>query len=289
MQKIKAILKLLRIKHYIKNLLIFAPLFFTGNVFNSENITDCFLGFISFCLISSCIYIVNDVKDVEKDRLHPTKKNRPIANKTISVTTGIIFAALCFTVSILIIVYEIYIRGLSYLTMMYILIYFIINIAYSFGLKNIPIIDVALLMTGFLLRILFGAVLGKTFVSAWLYLTVISGAFYMGLGKRRNEFHSQDKATNTRSVLSLYNFAFLDKFMYICLSMTIIFYSLWAKEYQNPHVIWTVPLVIIIAMQYSLDVEGDSDGDPIEVILKDKKLIFSVLILLLSLVGILYI
>ncbi len=284
----KNILKLLRVKHYIKNLLVFVPLAFTGSI-NFLRFSFCFVGFLSFSLIASCIYIINDVKDLEKDRLHPTKKNRPMASGAVSTKIGIIIAVICFLLSIgatfaLIILYEISISALIWL-----MSYFILNLSYSLGLKNIPVIDIIILMSGFLIRILFGAVLADTFVSSWLYLTVMSGAFYFALGKRRNEILKTESIGNTRKVLESYNRNFLDKFMYVSLAMTNIFYSLWAKEFPKRYMILTVPLVVIICMQYSLDIEGDSDGDPVEVILSDKKLILFCTILLIVMAFIIFV
>ena len=178
---------------------------------------------------------------------------------------------------------------MEYTALAWLLSYFILNLLYSFGLKNIPIVDIIILMSGFLIRILFGAVLADTFVSSWLYLTVMSGAFYFALGKRRNEIIKTDSIGKTRKVLAAYTHNFLDKFMYVSLAMANIFYALWAKEYPKKYMILTVPLVVIICMQYSLDVEGDSDGDPVEVVLCDRKLIIFCLLLIFSMGVILFV
>lgn len=275
----KNILKLLRVKHYIKNILVFVPLAFTG-VLDVSKLFFCFLGFLSFSLISSCIYIINDAKDIEKDRLHPKKKNRPMASGVVSIKTGIMIAILCFFLSIGAILYLIQCYGMKYTALAWLLTYFILNLLYSLGLKNIPIVDIIILMSGFLIRILFGAVLADTYVSSWLYLTVMSGAFYFALGKRRNEIMKSENVGSTRKVLKSYSHNFLDKFMYVSLAMTNVFFALWAKEYPKKYMILTVPLVVIICMQYSLDLEGDSYGDPVEVVLGDKKLILFCLALL---------
>ena len=126
-----------------------------------------------------------------------------------------------------------------------------------------------------------------------MYLTVMSGAFYMGLGKRRNEVIKQgDKA---RKVLEKYNKEFLDKFMYVCLVLSIVFYSLWTIDGQtiervgSNYMIWTIPLLMIILMKYSLIIEGDSYGDPVDVLIKDRFLIVLVLLFVFSMISILYI
>lgn len=285
----KHLLKLMRVKHYIKNILVFIPLVFMGGKINLNAVVNSILGFIAFCLICSCIYIVNDARDVKKDRLHPTKCNRPMASGAISVKTGIVFAVLCFIVSASLVFYLCFYHSIRTFAIFWLGLYFFINLAYSFGLKNIPIVDIIILMSGFLIRILFGAAIANTFVSTWLYLTVMSGAFYFALGKRRNEIKKTNETGETRKVLSAYSHEFLDKFMYVSLAMAIVFYALWAKEYPKRYMILTVPLVVIICMQYSLDVEGDSDGDPVEVLVKDKKLIVFCLIYMITMAFILFV
>lgn len=152
-------------------------------------------------------------------------------------------------------------------------LYLALNLGYSFGLKNVVLLDILILVSGYLIRILYGSVITDIPVSSWLYLTVMAFSFYMGLGKRRGEIGNSEK--NTRKVLRFYNKDFLDKNMYMTLGLGIVFYSLWCVNsgtiaiYSNK-IVFTIPLVIIICMKYSLTVEGDSDGDPISVILRDK-------------------
>lgn len=281
-------LKLMRPKHYIKNFLIFLPLLFSGKLLNLSNILITLGGVICFSLIASSIYIINDIKDKDKDRKHKTKCNRPIASGKISVKNAIIFMfVLLILVTVLVIV-----MNLSILSIGFLALYFILNLAYSLGLKNIPLIDIFILVSGFVIRVLFGASILSITVSNWLYLTVIAISFYLGLGKRRNEI--MKTGSNTRKVLKYYTKEFLDKNMYMFLSMTIIFYSLWTTDVDivsksNNLLIWTVPLVIVICMRYSMNIEGESDGDPVEVIMHDKVIISLVFLYALSLITILYI
>ena len=281
-------LKLMRPKHYIKNFLIFLPLLFSGKLLNLSNILITLGGVICFSLMASSIYIINDIKDKDKDRKHKTKCNRPIASGKITVKNAIIFMfILLILVTVLVIV-----MNLSILSIGFFALYFILNLAYSLGLKNIPLIDIIILVSGFVIRVLFGASILSITVSNWLYLTVIAISFYLGLGKRRNEI--MKTGSNTRKVLKYYTKEFLDKNMYMFLSMTIIFYSLWTTDVDivsksNNLLIWTVPLVIVICMRYSMDIEGESDGDPVEVIMHDKVIISLVFLYALSLITILYI
>lgn len=278
--------RLIRIKHWIKNFLIFLPLIFSREI-NITNILLTLLGFISFSLVSSVVYIINDIKDKEKDKNHPIKKNRPIASGIVSIPIALLIMILFLGVTIVILIYlSMYNSFIS----LYIICYILLNIMYSFGLKNIPLLDVSILALGFLIRVLYGGALINVDVSTWLFLTVLSISFYLGLGKRRNELMAQEKiGSNTRNVLKYYNREFLDKNMYMCLSMTIIFYSLWCRDLNYKYIMWTIPLLLLICMKYSLNVESNSSGDPVEVVFKDKILIMLGLIYAFSLIIILYI
>lgn len=276
--------KLLRIKHYIKNLLIFVPLFFNKSIFNMNKLAYTIYGFFSFSLMCSAIYIFNDLKDKEKDQKHPYKKNRPIASGKITVSNAIKISFICIFLSIIINFFTGTIE--SYF---FIIAYLILNISYSSGLKNKPIIDILILTLGFVLRIIYGASIGNITVSGWLYLTVFSAAFFLSLGKRRNEIKKQGNDSLTRTVLQYYNYDFLDRNMYVCIGLVDTFYALWAVNQKNDYLIWTVPLIIIILMKYSLDIEGNSDGDPVEVLIHDKILLIFCCIYTLCMIILLYI
>ena len=291
MSKIKEYMKLMRIKHYLKNVLIFLPLVFSGELLDIHNLTNCIVGFIIFSFTSSIVYIINDIKDIENDKKHPIKKKRPLPLGTVSKEEAIILAlvlgVIAITLSIFVIGYE------RIIAIMLLLLYLAINVAYSFGLKKKPIVDIVILVARFLIRVLYGAVITDIELSNWLYLTVISGAFYMGLGKRRNEILKQ--GDKSREVLKCYTKDFLDKNMYVCVALCIVFYSLWCVDPTtllktgNNLLIWTVPVIMIILMKYSLDIEGDSYGDPVDVIVNDKILLLIVLIYALFMFGIIYI
>lgn len=295
--KIKSYIKMMRLKHYVKNFLIFLPLVFSGQINNFSKVLSCIMGIISFSLLSSAVYTLNDLKDVEKDKKHPIKRNRPIASGSISKTEAIIFIIVLLALAIIINLCLCKIGNISLRNTIIVsgleTLYFIINIAYSCGLKNIPILDVVILAAGFVIRLIYGAFITEIEISNWLYLTVMSGSFYMGFGKRRNEGIKQGE--NSREVLKKYNQDFLDKFIYVCLILCIVFYSLWCIDIKtiervgNSYMIWTIPLVLIIFMKYSLDIEGNSFGDPVDVLLSDKILLTLVLILIVTMIGILYI
>jgi 4-hydroxybenzoate polyprenyltransferase len=260
----------MRPKHYLKNFLIFSPLVFGGVLFDSHYLLKGIYSFIAFSMVASAVYIFNDIQDKNQDRKHPKKKNRPIAAGLISVRSAFAFSL------VLLIIAAIFqgLAGWHLLSASFLLFYLLINIGYSFGLKNLPIIDVAILSLGFVLRVLYGGYSVGIGVSKWLYLAVLAFSFYLGLGKRRNEIKINGQ--HTRKVNRHYNQDFLDKNMYVCFALTIVYYSLWAIDpaQQHKRMYLTIPIVLIIAMLYSLTVESsDSDGDPINVLLGNKTLL----------------
>ena len=279
-------LRLLRVKHYLKNVLVALPVIFAGVALKPTNILKTIIAFLTFSLISSIIYIVNDIRDVEKDRNHPVKKKRPIASGEVPIKTAIVIAVIL----LILVIGILYIFNLLFnYGVLVLLIYLILNIAYSFGLKDVPLVDITILASGFVLRVLYGGLLLGIDLSNWLFLTVLSASFYMALGKRRNELIKLN-GQETRKVLKYYTKEFLDKNMYMFLSLSIVFYSLWSTlGVDNRFFKFSSILVILILMKYSLNVEQDSLGDPIEVILGDTTLIILGVIYAIYCLTVLYI
>lgn len=270
----KNYIKLMRPQHHLKNVLILLPIIFAGEFVNIPLLRMSILGFISFSFLSSAVYIINDIRDVESDRLHEIKRNRPIAAGTISKKKATLLLCMLFIISV---IFNYIAAGVDFFSWFFFVTYFGINLSYSLGLKNIPLVDIILLVLGFLLRVLYGGAVTLLPVSNWMYLTVITMSFYLGLGKRRNEIRKN--GNGARKVLMYYTPDFLDKNMYMCLALTIVFYSLWCVD-QNTvaakmggNLLWTVPIVMLICMKYSMNIEGDSFGDPVDVILHDKLLL----------------
>lgn len=259
-------IRLLRPKHCLKNILVLLPVVFGGELFSADAAVEAIIGFIVFSLLASVIYIINDIQDADSDRLHPTKRLRPIASGAVSKNAAAVIAVL-IAVSIAAISL---IRSYSVYALACLLAYLVLNIAYSYGLKDVPIADIAILVSGFMLRVMFGSAITKIAISNWLYLTVLSLSFYMGFGKRRGEM-LRTKG-DARKVLNYYTYDFLDKNMHMFLTLSIVFYSLWSISTETAHIIWTVPVVILLCLKYSLTIDGESDGDPIEVLYGDKVL-----------------
>lgn len=262
-------IKLFRVKHYIKNLLVFLPLFFSRNIFAFPLLARAAASFVVFSLASSCIYILNDIRDADKDRKHPVKCRRPIASGRISVRAAVAAAAAAFVLAVLLIV----LAKLPLPAVGYLSLYMVLNILYSCGLKNRALIDIAILTSGFILRVLYGAQVVGIAASDWMCLTVLMVSLYASFGKRRNELAAVGDG-DTRAVLKVYNYAFLDKCMYLALTAAIVFYSLWViSEFPNSLMILTIPFVIAICLDYSMILESGSMGDPVEVVLGNPGLI----------------
>lgn len=277
-------IRLARPKHYIKNLLIFLPLIFSGQLFQLNLFLKILVAFISFSLIASSIYIINDICDREKDRQHKTKRNRPIASGRISIKNAYIFMIVIISIAIILML------NLNINSTFLICLYFILNLGYSIKLKNIPLLDLAILVSGFLIRILLGGVTINVEISNWMFLTVLSFSFYLALGKRKGEIIKN--GTKTRAVLKYYSKEYLDKSMNMFLTISIVFYSLWVignnLYISNNPLIWTIPLLIIILLKYSLDIDGEIEADPVEVVLHDKIMILLILAYSITLFILIY-
>lgn len=280
----KDCLNLLRISHWLKNALIFLPLIFGRKLTDPALLLRAVAAFFLFGLVTSAVYIFNDLRDADMDRRHSTKKNRPIASGRVSTATAIRVALLLLALAVGMSLWF----SFSLAANLWLLLYLLLNLAYTLKLKTVPILDVATLAIGFLLRVLYGSAVVDTPISGWLYLTVLTVSFYMALGKRKKEIDYE--AENTRPVLQYYNKAFLDKNMYLCAALAIAFYSLWCIDLSNsiPYSMVTVPLVLLICMRYSLDIETGADGDPIPTILSDKWLLLLLTVYVLLILSLIY-
>ena len=241
---IKDYIRLMRVHHYIKNFLVLAALACSGQIFCREKLLAALTAFAVFCAASSVVYIINDIRDREKDLLHPIKCRRPIASGRVSEKNAWFLAA----VLVLFVVLGNCIVSPPFLAIFLLGLYLGLNLAYSSGMKDIPLVDVTILVSGFLLRVMYGAVVTGTEISDWLYFTVIAFAFYFALGKRRNELKRSTPGKDTRRVLRYYSLDFLDKNMYMCLALALVFYALWCMDssttshYGGVKLTFTVPI-----------------------------------------------
>lgn len=215
-------IKLLRPKDWAKNLFLFIPLFFSGEIFDLTKLVSVFEGFIAFSFIASGIYVVNDYADIEHDKKHPVKRNRPLASGTANPSIAIGVSILLFIVGFLIAFFI----GQSFILLL--AIYFILNIAYSFGLKNIPILDIFIIGIGFSLRIRSGGAIAHVDLTIWMNIMIFLLALFMAVGKRRDDvLLTVSSGVNMRKVVEGYTIDFLNTLLALISAVMIVSYFMY--------------------------------------------------------------
>lgn len=271
----------MRIKSWLKNLFVFFAIIFSLELFEWNKFIQAVILAMAFCLISSAIYVMNDICDVENDRSHAVKKNRPIASGQISFSHAWVLL-ICLTIAGFGLALSV-----NLFSFLLILTYVVINILYSKWLKNKVIIDCFCIAAGFVLRVMVGGTIVSAGVSNWMFLTVVSLSLFMAFGKRRGELHNYG-AGGTRDVLEIYEMNFLNGIVFMCAGLTMTFYSLWSIS-QESNLVYTVPIVLFIVIRYLLLVfSGCSEADPTTLILSDKTLLVSCGFCALIMLAILY-
>ena len=267
-----ALIKTMRPRQWVtKNVFIFAAIVFDKQLFVVDSFLRTLAGFTLFCLISSCVYIFNDIADVEADRQHPEKKNRPIPSGKLPMLAAW-SACILLTVITLILAYLLapsfaYVIGL----------YFLINVAYSKWLKHIPIIDVFIISAGFVLRVHAGVTLIQVErFSPWLYVVMTLLSLFLGFGKRRAELALLAQGAGThRKVLEGYTLPLLDQYIMIVSGTTIVAYSLYTFSApnvpKNDSMMLTIPFVVYTIFRYLYLIEvKHAGGAPEEILLSDR-------------------
>jgi len=284
-------IKLLRPKDWAKNSFLFIPLFFAGEISDIDKIIQIVWGFIAFSCIASSIYILNDYKDIEDDRKHPVKRNRPLASGAVSPKTALLIAALLiiggFTLAWFIRDKFIFVLG----------IYFLINIGYSFGLKAIPILDIFLLAAGFVLRVKAGSVIAYIALSEWIVIMVFLLALFMAIGKRRDDvLHKMNSGVDMRKSIKGYNLEFLNVLLSLVCAVIIVAYFMYTMSDEvklrlgTYRLYYTCIFVMAGIMRYLqiIFVSADS-GSPTKILYKDLFIQISLLLWIASFIVIIYI
>lgn len=284
-----ALIKTLRPTQWTKNGFVFVPLIFDVKLFKIEPFSRTLIGFVMLCLISGIVYLINDLVDIEKDRQHPTKCNRPLPSgqlsRSVAIGVAILIPVIVLPLSFLLDVnFGLILTG-----------YLVLQIAYSFWLKNLVIVDVMVIAAGFVLRVAAGVPLvhAERF-SPWLYVFTTLLALFLGLGKRRQEIVLlKHQASNTRAILDHYSLPFLDEMMAVVTAGTVMTYALYTFSSENlpknHTMMLTIPFVIygIFRYLYVIHIQGNG-GAPDEVLLTDRSLQAAVGLFILSVVAILY-
>ena len=286
---VKPLLKTMRPRQWVKNGLLFIPIVFDRQLTNWPALARTIFGFILFCLLSSVVYIINDLVDLEADRVHPLKKLRPLPSGVLKIRTakvaGIVLTVVIFIPATLLSL-EFALIGLTYL---------VLNLAYSAWLKHAPILDVMILASFYVLRVAAGVSLITVHrFSPWLYVFTTFLALYLGIGKRRAELNLLAEEANThRKSLGEYTLPLLDQLILIVSSSSIITYSLYTFSAPNlpanDVMMLTIPFVIygIFRYLYLLQVKHYG-GEPEEVLLTDRPLQASIVLWMLAVLVIFY-
>ncbi len=284
---LRALLKTMRPRQWTKNAFLFAALVFDGKLFHLPDFLRTLAGFGLFCLISSAVYIFNDLLDIEADRQHPVKKNRPIASGKlripVAITAGVTLSLLAIALGSL----------LAWQFVLTILFYFFMMLAYSKWLKHVPILDVLILAAGFVLRVHAGTTLivVERF-SPWLYVLMTLLALYLGFGKRRAELALlANDATLHRKVLDGYTIPLLDQFITIVSGTTILAYSLYTffRLPDNHTLMLTIPFVIYAIFRYLYLIQVKQiGGEPEEILLSDHPFQISIFLWGLAVLAVFY-
>ncbi len=268
-------LKQLRWKQWPKNLICFAPLLFSGKFIEPQACAAAMVCFVAFCMISSGIYILNDIMDVEADRLHPIKKNRPIASGKLNIKVAFV-VGLCSLLGGFV--------GAFWLRHSLIFIclgYVILNVAYSLRLKHVAIIDILCISSGFVFRAIAGAVAINVLPSSWFLLCTTLGALFLAMEKRRQEIIvlSNDSATH-RKALTDYSLPLIARFESLVVPSLLTAYAFYTSN--SPHgqyMMITIPVVLYGLMRYQqISQTGTSTGTPEEVLFKDRPIQLTILL-----------
>ena len=270
--RVPATVRAMRPRQWVKNLLVLAAPLAAGRLFEPAVIKGTALAFVAFCLISAAVYLVNDVRDVAEDRQHPTKRFRPIAAGELKPATALVLAAVLGACGL----------ALGFLVSMPLgitmVVYVALQLLYSAYLKHLPVVDLAMVASAFLLRAIAGGVATGIPLSQWFLLVAAFGSFFMVAGKRYSEMKALGGDAGTRRSLTRYSESYLRFAWMMAAVMVLISYSLWAFENRGNGALGVPWTAISIApftlglLQYALEVDAGTADEPEEVVLNDRVL-----------------
>lgn len=287
----KGYIQLIRPKDWAKNSFLFIPVFFAGLIFNTQVLLDLLGGFFCFSLVASSIYIINDYRDIEDDKKHPVKKDRPLASGNVkkrdAILIAIFFLIAGFTGAWFIRDKFLFVLG----------IYFVLNLAYSFGLKTIPILDIIIIAIGFVLRVKAGAVIAIVGLSEWLTIMVFLLALFMAIAKRRDDVLLKLSSGNDmRKAVKGYNLDFINTLLSLTGAVIIVAYFMYTSSpeivarHQTYRLYYTCLFVLAGIFRYLqlIYVQQDSQS-PTKILYKDRFIQFTILLWIISFYLILYV
>jgi len=288
--KLLQIIKLMRPHQYIKNLFIFLPIFFALKITDTELLFHAFIAFLAFSLTASAIYTLNDYHDIEEDREHPKKRYRPLASGAISKSQAIVIMIVLSLIGFFLM------ATLSVNAVAILFTYVIMNIAYSFYLKHIAILDVSIIAIGFVLRLFIGSSVTGITLSMWIVVMTFLLALFMALAKRRDDVLIYlDTGKKMRKVIDGYNLQFLDTAMAIMASVVIVAYVSYTttseviERVHSQYLYLTALFVILGIMRYlQITFVLKDSGSPTKIVLKDKFMQVTIFAWIISFAWILY-
>jgi len=276
MRETMAYLYLLRPEQWTKNLFVFAGLAFGRKLTDAHSVLLAVLGFACFCLVSSAVYILNDIHDRAEDRLHPQKRHRPLAAGTVTVQGALVFCLMLLVVGV---------GGAYVIDRAFFLVavfYFVLQLAYTFALKQVPVLDVIIIGTGFVLRAVAGAVLVHVAISHWLIICTFTLCLFMGFSKRRCELNvltEQNGLTHAvrhRRTLYAYTPDLLNHMTTVTAGIAVMTFLLYSTDkrtlevFGTNYLVYTLPLVVYAVFRFALLVEHGRVDGPTAVLLKDR-------------------
>lgn len=293
MKRLSNYVKLMRPYQWVKNVFVFVPLIFSKNLFDLPLFSEALLTFFAFCLAASSVYIVNDIADMEFDRMHPVKRERPIASGEVGVGEGWGLSVLLLVASF------VFLALVSTRVMVGLAIagYIAVNLFYSFSLKRIVLIDLFVIAVGFILRILAGGYAIDVKVSSWLVMTTLFISIFLGVAKRRGEFVLVGRSADdsTRKVLSDYDLSLIDQILSVSAASVIITYALYSvsertvRAFHTEALIFTTVFVTYGIFRYLYLVHKMGLGEnPTKVLLTDKPMVANATLYVISVIAILY-
>jgi 4-hydroxybenzoate polyprenyltransferase len=266
------LLRLLRVQQWYKNIVIFIPLVFSMNLFNIEMFSKVLIGFFALCAMSSCNYILNDIVDAKRDRLHPSKKNRPIASGKFKKSYALLVALVIAIVSMLL---SFAVGGIF---IIWPIMLFISTQLYSFRLKMVPIVDVHMIALNFIIRTTAGSAAILVVTSPWLFLLAFLLALYLALNKRKIELSTMGgSAKKHRAALESYNLTFIRSLSNIVMAMLLASYAFYTflANTTNDLMMLTVPVASFILFRYQMLSEKSERND---LILYDKQIVVAIVV-----------
>ncbi len=263
--------KLIRLNNWVKNLFIFLPLFFSSELLNQEKLLSTIAVSFGFSLVTSLVYIINDLFDLDFDKNHPDKKTRPIASGSISPKTALLVGGCLFSFGVIII-------GLVCIdALLFTLFYFVLNFFYSIKLKQVPILDFVIVSLGFVIRILIGSEVSDVFLSQWIIVMVFLLSLFLAVTKRRDDVYQYEKENKiNREVVDKYNIEYMDKIITVVSSILIVSYLLFitsedvVERYPSNSLMLTFIFVLIGVLRYNqITYVYNKSGSPVKLLFRD--------------------